>query len=526
MSSKQYFEAVATEWDTLRESFFSERVREKAFAAAGLRAGTRAVDVGAGTGFVTEGLLARGVRVVAVDESPAMLAELAAKLGAQYQVGKLGGTLEERGELELREGVATALPLGDGEMDYAFGNMVLHHVEDPAAALRELARVVRPGGAVVISDLDAHDHAFLRDEHHDRWMGFARADLRRWLAEAGLDEVTVAGTEETCCATSCCGGERAAVSVFVAVGRKPGAVETAGERSAATGQGAPALRGDADAPLPPEELREQVRERYAAAARGVAAGGPADCGCGCGEQAALEAVTRDLYRNDETAGIAGTAVQASLGCGNPVALAELHAGETVLDLGSGGGLDVLLSARRVGPTGKAYGVDMTDEMLALARRNQAESGIENAEFLKGHLEDVPLPDASVDVVLSNCVVNLSPDKDRVLAEAFRVLKPGGRLAIADVVVEGTFPAPLRRVLELWSGCIAGALEVEDYRARLVRAGFVDADLEITRVYGPELLDVAGRALLAEHGVVPEAIPGRLASAFVRARKPATAAAAS
>jgi SAM-dependent methyltransferase len=300
------------------------------------------------------------------------------------------------------------------------------------------------------------------------------------------------------------------VSVFVAVGRKPVAAEP---RTNATG-------AHGDAPLPPAELREQVRERYAAAARSVTAGAADGCGCGCGDPAALAAVTGDLYRSDETAGIADTAVRASLGCGNPVALAELHPGEVVLDLGSGGGLDVLLSARRVGPTGKAYGVDMTDEMLALARRNQAESGVANAEFLKGHLEDVPLPDGSVDVVLSNCVVNLSPDKDRVLAEAFRVLKPGGRLAIADIVVEGAFPAPLRRVVELWSGCIAGALEIGDYRDRLARAGFADAEIEVTRVYGPELLDAAGRALLESHGVVPEKIPARLASAFVRARKPA------
>src|SRR5688572_10377391 len=209
MESDQYFEQVATQWDAMREAFFSERLREKAFAAAGLRPGTSAADVGAGTGFLAEGLLARGVRVVAVDRSPAMLAELGRKLG------------EEHGErLALRAGEAAALPFADGEMDYAFANMFLHHGEDPAAAIRELARIVRSGGQVVVTDLDEHTHVFLRTEHHGRWMGFRRTDVRDWLAAAGLEEVTVGGAEETCCATSCCGGDRAQVGIFVAVGTR------------------------------------------------------------------------------------------------------------------------------------------------------------------------------------------------------------------------------------------------------------------------------------------------------------------
>jgi arsenite methyltransferase len=274
-------------------------------------------------------------------------------------------------------------------------------------------------------------------------------------------------------------------------------------------------------------LRDAVRERYAELAR-RAAGGKTGCGCGCGPTAALEeaadVISRDLYGAAETAGLPQGAVGASLGCGNPTALAKLLPGEVVLDLGSGAGLDVLLSARRVGPSGKAYGLDMTDEMLALARRNQAEAGVANAEFLRGHLEDVPLPDASVDVVISNCVVNLSPDKDRVLAEAFRVLKPGGRLAIADVVVEGEVPPTIRRLAELWAGCIAGALEVGDYRARLERAGFAETDVEITRVYDTAALPEAAQQLLGELGVDLDRLPGRFASAFVRATKPVAAAA--
>jgi arsenite methyltransferase len=296
-----------------------------------------------------------------------------------------------------------------------------------------------------------------------------------------------------------------------------------GQRSGTTGE-APAgvLSEDGAA------LREAVRERYAELAR-KAAKGKSGCGCGCSGEALPEAadvITGNLYSAGETAGLPASAVEASLGCGNPTALASLQPGETVLDLGSGAGLDVLLSARRVGPTGKAYGLDMTDEMLALARRNQATAGVTNAEFLRGHLEEVPLPESSVDVVISNCVVNLSPDKDRVLAEAFRVLRPGGRLAIADIVVEGEIPPALRRLAELWAGCLAGALEVGDYRAKLARAGFTDVDLELTRVYDASALPDAARQLLAELGVDLDRLPGRFASAFVRARKPAVALAAS
>jgi len=285
--------------------------------------------------------------------------------------------------------------------------------------------------------------------------------------------------------------------------------------SAGCGCGVPA----ATPPGGDEAIREAVRRRYAAAAKQVETG-EEGCPCGCADP-----ISSDLYGAGETSGLPGTAVQASLGCGNPVALAELREGEVVLDLGSGGGLDVLLSARRVGPTGKAYGLDMTDEMLALARRHQAEAGVANAEFLKGQLEAVPLPEASVDVVLSNCVVNLSTDKDRVFAEAFRVLRPGGRLAIADIVVEGEVPAALRRAIELWSGCLAGALEVEEARGKLAAAGFEGVEIEITRTYGPEALGEAGLTLLAELGVDPAKVPGRFASAFVRGKKPAAAAVA-
>src|ERR1700723_656543 len=230
------------------------------------------------------------------------------------------------------------------------------------------------------------------------------------------------------------------------------------------------------------EIKEAVKEKYGQAALRVNAGGSSCCGAAAALDGCCDPITSNLYDAAQTGGLPEAAVLASLGCGNPTALAQLNAGETVLDLGSGGGIDVLLSARRVGPTGRAYGLDMTDEMLALARENQRKAGVENVEFLKGEIESIPLPDNSVDVVISNCVINLSGDKDRVLQEAFRVLKPGGRFAVSDVVTRGEAPADLRQNMLLWAGCIAGALDEFKYRTKLAAAGFEDSEIEPTRVY--------------------------------------------
>jgi arsenite methyltransferase len=267
-----------------------------------------------------------------------------------------------------------------------------------------------------------------------------------------------------------------------------------------------------------ESVRDLVKEKYGQAALRVVTGGTS-C-CSPSSTSSCDPITSNLYEAGETADLPEQAVSASLGCGNPTALAELAPGETVLDLGSGGGIDVLLSAKRVGPTGKAYGLDMTDEMLALARENQRKAGVTNVEFLKGEIEHIPLPDASVDVIISNCVINLSADKDAVLAEAFRVLRPGGRFAVSDVVVRGEVPAELRRSVELWIGCVAGALEESEYRDKLAKAGFDAIDLEPTRVYTTE----SARDFLAGAGLGAEAIAtmeGKFMSAFVRARKPRT-----
>ena len=268
-----------------------------------------------------------------------------------------------------------------------------------------------------------------------------------------------------------------------------------------------------------DSIKDVVREKYGKAALRVIDTGGAAC---CGESSARhdDPITSNLYGVTETEGLPEDAVRASLGCGNPTALAELAPGEVVLDLGSGGGIDVLLSARRVAPSGKAYGLDMTDEMLALARENQRKAGVANVEFLKGEIENIPLPDGSVDVIISNCVINLSADKDRVFAEAFRVLKPGGRLAVSDVVVRGEVPAAIRRSVELWIGCVAGALSDGDYRAKLEKGGFEAIDLEPTRVYRAEDARdfLAGREGVDLETMLP-AVEGKFMSAFIRARKP-------
>jgi arsenite methyltransferase len=268
-----------------------------------------------------------------------------------------------------------------------------------------------------------------------------------------------------------------------------------------------------------DAVKNLVKEKYGAAARRVTQGGTACCGGGA-ELSGCDPITRDLYHASQTAALPADAVSASLGCGNPTALARLQPGEVILDLGSGGGIDVLLSAKRVGPSGKAFGLDMTEEMLALARDNQKKAGIENVEFLRGTIEQIPLPNNTVDVIISNCVINLSGDKDQVLREAFRVLKPGGRLAVSDVVVRGKVPADVRKSMELWVGCIAGALEENEYRQKLSAAGFESVEVEPTRIYQME----EAREFLAAAGLDPEAvgpqIKNKFISAFIRATKPA------
>jgi SAM-dependent methyltransferase len=268
-----------------------------------------------------------------------------------------------------------------------------------------------------------------------------------------------------------------------------------------------------------QDIKDVVKEKYGQAALRVSTGGSSCCGASPARDACCDPITSNLYDSAQAGELPEAALKASLGCGNPTLLAALNPGETVLDLGSGGGIDVLLSARRVGPTGKAYGLDMTDEMLALANENKRSAGIENVEFLKGEIESIPLPDNSVDVIISNCVINLSSNKDRVIAEAFRVLKPGGRFAVSDVVTKGEMLPEIRKSVLLWVGCVAGALEENDYRAKLASAGFENIDVEPTRIYRVE----DAREFLASEGIDVEAIApqvdGKFMSAFVRAEKP-------
>jgi SAM-dependent methyltransferase len=260
-----------------------------------------------------------------------------------------------------------------------------------------------------------------------------------------------------------------------------------------------------------QEIKDFVKERYGEIARQASQRAATSC-CGGGADVAKDAISAKLYAPDETSEVPLEALLASAGCGNPVLLAQLNPGEVVLDLGSGGGIDVLLSAKRVGPTGKAYGLDMTDEMLALAEQNKAKAGVTNAEFLKGEMEDMPLPDGSVDVIISNCVVNLSPDKDKVLREAFRVLKPGGRMAIADLVTVGELPEAVRQNLSAWAACVAGALDAKEYIAKLTAAGFLNAEVEIHRAFTADGADDCCG------GAAPAPGQGYVASAYIRATK--------
>jgi len=268
-----------------------------------------------------------------------------------------------------------------------------------------------------------------------------------------------------------------------------------------------------------ENIKEVVKERYAQAAVRAASGKSSCCGTSPASIDGCDPITSNLYGDNETSAIPEEALRASLGCGNPTALAKLQPGETVLDLGSGGGIDVLLSAKRVGPTGKAYGLDMTDEMLALAEQNKLKSGLKNVEFLKGEIENIPLPPDTVDVIVSNCVINLSGDKDRVLREAFRVLKPGGRFAISDVIVRGEVPREIRKSMELWVGCVAGALSEAEYREKLAAAGFETVEIEATRVY--DVNDA--REFLCASGIdaveIATQVQDKFISAFVTAVKP-------
>lgn len=450
--SHEYFQQVAGSWDEISAGYFGKAVCEAAIARAYLRPEMVVADIGAGTGFVAAGLAPLVKRVYVVDASAAML-EVAKK------------NLSEYNNVEFHEADGSSLPFPEYSLDAIFANMYLHHMADPLSAIREMVRVLRPGGRLVITDMDAHAYAWLKDEMADVWQGFDRDQVRAWFKAAGLVNVIVDCTGESCCAESANPalsddqGRQAKISVFVATGTRRMA------------------------------MREAVQDNYAA----VAKSGPCGCsssateatgsccsssassesGCcgGAGENQYQEVSFATGYSPVELSAAPKEAADISLGCGNPIAMAGLKPGEVVLDIGSGGGLDAFIAAGRVGSTGRVIGVDMTPAMLERARAAAERNHITNVEFRQGYAEELPVADGEVDVIISNCVINLTEDKGQVFREAFRVLKPGGRLEVSDVVASGPVPVELRESAQGWSECVTGALPEQEYLDLITQAGF-------------------------------------------------------
>lgn len=459
-ASSSYFEKIAKQWDDIRGGYFTEAVRETAIKKAYLRPEMTVADVGSGTGFVAAGLAPIVQKIFVLDGSPAML-EVARKNLSQFT----------NIEFHLSDGQSLALP--DEAVDTAFANMYLHHCPDPLAAIREMVRILKPGGRLVITDADTHTHTWMKEEMADLWLGFDRKQIRDWFSEAGLVNVIVDCTGQNCCAESenpdiTDESERSAqISIFVATGTKC---------------------------LP---MREQVQTHYASLALG---------GCGCGSSssdftaqeeedsgstscccldtsAPQDPSSIQFYTAEELLTVPSEASSFSLGCGNPIAMSKLKPGDVVLDIGSGGGLDSFLAAGKVGPQGWVIGVDMTPAMLARARSAAQKAGLLNVEFRKGQAEALPVEDKSVDVIISNCVINLCEDKGLVFRDAFRVLKPGGRLDVSDVVTSGSYPLEDRRNSEDWSECVSGALPEQEYLDLIAQAGFEQISIQRSMTYG-------------------------------------------
>lgn len=442
--SSQYFKQVANDWDDIRAGYFGDGVRDAAIAKAYLRPEMAVADIGAGTGFISAGLAPVVKRVYVVDASPEML-RIAERNLASFD------------NIEFHEADGLSLPFPEDSLDAVFANMYLHHAADPLAAIREMVRVLRPGGRLVITDMDEHSYAWLKAEMADVWQGFDRAQIRRWFKEAGLVNVIVDATDQTCCAESASAAEAAQrfarISVFLATGTRR------------------------------IEMREAVQDNYAAVTRAGAS-----CGCSSGESSCCgssqesasccggpaESVHVNFatgYSAKELKAAPQEAAEISLGCGNPLAMAALKPGEVVLDIGSGGGLDAFLAAERVGSQGRVIGVDMTPAMLERARAAAGRNGIHNVEFRQGYAEKLPVENETVDVILSNCVINLTEDKGAVFDEAFRVLKPGGRLEVSDIVTASAVPAELREDVSGWAECVTGALPEQEYLDLISHAGF-------------------------------------------------------
>ena len=458
-ASSEYFGEVAEQWDGIRAGYFTEAVREAAIRKAYLRPEMTVADVGAGTGFLAAGLAPRVKQVHVLDGSPAML-----------EVARKNLSVFDNVIFRLADG--SSLPLPDASLDAVFANMYLHHMPDPLAAIREMARLLKPGGRLLITDLDAHPYAWLKAEMADVWQGFARSQMHTWFEQADLVNILIDDTDHSChaekAATSITDpeGRIAEISIFLAVGTK----RVAG-------------------------ARDVVQENYGAAAlNGTGCCTPGSGGSSCCSGSLMDLINLDsldvqfnpLYTTIEQQSVPQEAADLALGCGNPTAMAAIQTGEVVLDIGSGAGMDAFLAARQVGPTGKVIGVDMTPAMLERANRAARNAGLEQVEFRLGQAEALPVEGDSIDVIISNCVINLTEDKGQVFREAYRVLKPGGRLEVSDMVADNSFPSEVRASPGDWPGCVFGALPEQEYLDLVAQAGFEDIRTRRSSSYGEGL----------------------------------------
>lgn len=455
-ASSQYFEQVADQWDDLRSGYFTEAVRLSAISKAYLRPEMVVADVGAGTGYMAAGLAPLVRQVHILDGSPAMIAVARRNLSSMDNI-------------VYHEADGQSLSLEDACIDVVFANMYLHHCPDPQVSIREMVRVLKPGGRLVITDMDTHPYAWLKEEMADEWMGFERDQIRSWYKEADLVNIIVDSTGQSCSSqsqnTATPQQELSAnIGVFVATGTRRLSMRDAVQNN----YGLLAELGRSNSKA---ELAETFDEVSALFDPGSASMDQSCCTTGTQYLPYQSILFATDYTVEDKAAIPDEAEEISLGCGNPIAMANLKIGEIVLDIGSGGGIDAFLASNRVGPTGRVIGVDMTPAMLDRARSTAKRAGIENVEFRYGQAENMPVDDGTIDVILSNCVINLCEDKGLVFQEAFRVLKPGGRLEVSDMVTGGPLPLELRSKGNEWAGCVSGALPEPEYLDLIAQAGF-------------------------------------------------------